>query len=150
MKARLSKSRDLAVVQKDKYKNLGACLQDLVIKERGWDDRIPHPLKLTMMALVAATKCWVCGYINGYGQVCKVPCKCSISSTALIAGNYQNKVFWQNVNENCKICGKRRVTGGELQWCNCLLRCKVEHKPEMEGWRYNCSLLFESPDRSAY
>ena len=142
--------REEAVEQKDDHVNIRTKLVRLVIKERGWDNGIPHPFKFIMMALVAATKCYICGYINGYGQVCKVPCKCSISSTALIAGNYQNKVFWQNVNENCKICGKRRVTRGELQWCNCLLRCKVEHKPEMEGWRYNCSLLFESPDRSAY
>ena len=113
-------------------------LEGLVAKHRGWDTvegpgEIPCSLKLIMVALVAATKCHVCGYINGYGTICRVACKCSISSTALTAGNYQNKVFWQHLNENCTICGKRRVTSGVLQWCNCLLQIKVDY--DMIGFR---------------
>jgi len=135
-KTAAEKRRDVADYQRGKSHELGVFLQEIVAKERGWSKaHTPCGFKDIMLSLVVATKCWVCGYISGYGSLCRVACQCSISTTALIADNYQNKVFWQHVNENCRICGKRRLTKGVLQWCNCLLRCKAEFEDKMGGWR---------------
>ena len=139
-KTAADKRREEAVAHLDALDKVREDLTPLVVQHRGWDTvegpgqgQMPCSVKSIMVALVAATKCIVCGYINGYGSICRVACKCSISSTALTAGNFQNKVFWQHLNENCIICGKRRITGGVLQWCNCLLKVKVDY--EMIGFR---------------